>query len=364
MTYADDDRPFENKLPEDALPIRETGSWQILFSQTENSLYIRTTDYHPAPLKFTECQILDIITDLHNPAYLDDLKLQLKTEENRLIKKTVKLKGSAMKPERAVQSISTPPIEGETLGEILYITETSEKVCQEDDDRNTLLEYIVLPSIMEAVPFSIAEQFLIFAHRTNFDTLRIVVDRDYDERILNLLKFLTGYGEISIIYKTKSQILEAIHYHYPKELQAKKHVPDSDPLSLITEKSILLVDNNYNWRGMLKDLMQTKFPGYRVITCGSGRVAIDLIRKYPERIAMLIVAGYIGDMAVRDIFRTAKTFVSNLPCIAYGALNSDVDLPDTCMPSAYDTDALFEAISAKLHLDGLPQKTGGNGNAD
>lgn len=171
MAHADDNRPFENKLPKDAFPIREADSWQILFSQNENALYIQTTDYHPAPLKLTQSQMIEIITDLHNPAYLDELKLQLKTEENRLIKKTAKLKGSATKSERAEQSISHPP----------------DGADQEDEDMNTLLEYIVLRSTMEAVLFSVAEQFLIFAHRTDYDTLRIVVNREYDERILDLL---------------------------------------------------------------------------------------------------------------------------------------------------------------------------------
>lgn len=52
-------------------------------------------------------------------------------------------------------------------------------------------------------------------------------------------------------YKTKAQILEAIHYHYPKELQANTNVPDSDPFSLVAEKAILLIDNNYSWRSLL-----------------------------------------------------------------------------------------------------------------
>lgn len=101
-----------------------------------------------------------------------------------------------------------------------------------------------------------------------------------------------------------------------------------------------------------------------MITFAKWEAGMDLIKKYPEKIAIFIVAGNTGDIAIGDIFRAAKAFVCNLPCIVYGTHYADVDLQDTCVPSSYDTDALFEAISLKLPLDSLPQETGDDGNAD
>jgi len=47
--YSADD--LIGKPPKDTVLLKKIGSWNILFSQEEQSLYIVPTDYHPEPLK-------------------------------------------------------------------------------------------------------------------------------------------------------------------------------------------------------------------------------------------------------------------------------------------------------------------------
>lgn len=46
--------------PASTVLIQKTGSWNIYFSETEQSLYIVPTDYHPEPLKLHKRELHQI----------------------------------------------------------------------------------------------------------------------------------------------------------------------------------------------------------------------------------------------------------------------------------------------------------------
>ncbi len=49
-----------SKPPDDAVLLKRMGSWNILFSHAEQSLYIVPTDYHPEPLKLNKRDLQQI----------------------------------------------------------------------------------------------------------------------------------------------------------------------------------------------------------------------------------------------------------------------------------------------------------------
>lgn len=286
---------------------------------------------------------------LRDKARIEKITKPIKQEENRPITQTNELNDSKKEPEKVVQSMPLLTKKEDSHQQIVNCP--NEEDDRAEDNRNTLLEYIVYRSAIETVPFSVAKKFLIFPHRTDSGTLRIVVDRAYDGKTLDWVKFLTGYGDMTVTYKAKSDILEAIHFHYPKDLQEEKSIPLGDPFCLITWKAILNVDYDYGWRNLLKESIQDKFEKYRVITFGQWLEATDLIRKYPDKIALLSVSGNVvrdSKITIRDIFATAKLFISDLPCIAYGALCDDTETQDTYISSWHDVEAISKAISEKL----------------
>jgi hypothetical protein len=48
------------KPPDDAVLLKRMGSWNVLFSHEEQSLYIVPTDYHPEPLKLHKRELHQI----------------------------------------------------------------------------------------------------------------------------------------------------------------------------------------------------------------------------------------------------------------------------------------------------------------
>jgi hypothetical protein len=42
-----------SRPPAGAVPVKRIGSWDILFAETEQSLYIVSTDYHPEPFRIS-----------------------------------------------------------------------------------------------------------------------------------------------------------------------------------------------------------------------------------------------------------------------------------------------------------------------
>ena len=42
-----------SRPPAGAIPVKRIGSWEILFSESEQSLYIMSIDYHPEPFRIS-----------------------------------------------------------------------------------------------------------------------------------------------------------------------------------------------------------------------------------------------------------------------------------------------------------------------
>ena len=53
-----------SSLPDDVVTIRQYGSWTVYFSQSSNSLFLATTDYHAGPLRLTKQDLLEFLTGL------------------------------------------------------------------------------------------------------------------------------------------------------------------------------------------------------------------------------------------------------------------------------------------------------------
>jgi len=63
--------PKESKLPRDARLLKEYDGWALYTSPSEQSLYVRTTDYHPKPLRLTEEMLAGLLDELRAPAKTD-----------------------------------------------------------------------------------------------------------------------------------------------------------------------------------------------------------------------------------------------------------------------------------------------------
>ena len=61
-------KPFENRLPEDARIVKEMGSWSFYASNSDQKIYIRPDDYHPDPLKLFKEDLLELIAIIDGSA--------------------------------------------------------------------------------------------------------------------------------------------------------------------------------------------------------------------------------------------------------------------------------------------------------
>ena len=54
--------PKDSQIPVNAEVVKEHEGWALYLSRNEKSIYLQTTDYHPAPLKLTIGNLYGFIT--------------------------------------------------------------------------------------------------------------------------------------------------------------------------------------------------------------------------------------------------------------------------------------------------------------
>jgi hypothetical protein len=57
-------KPLGERIPEGAITFKNMGDWVLYYSKEEQAFYIKSTDYHPRPLRLTKVDLLEMLTDV------------------------------------------------------------------------------------------------------------------------------------------------------------------------------------------------------------------------------------------------------------------------------------------------------------
>lgn len=57
-------KPLGASIPAEAIAFKNMGDWVLYYSKDEQAFYLKSTDYHPTPLRLTKVDLLEMLTDV------------------------------------------------------------------------------------------------------------------------------------------------------------------------------------------------------------------------------------------------------------------------------------------------------------